>query len=337
MQARHVAYGLDLRCAFALPGMGRAETERAVADKLPSLALELVGLGEIEEVWSGSEGLPEWTGQLGDGRSLAIERGVCGDVLFTYGNRARFRLDASHKRLECAPLRSGLHWQQVLLGRVLPNVAIVRGYEALHASAVDSPEGVIAVAAPSGAGKTTLALELMGRGWPLFADDVLTLSEGPAGVLAHPGTPHMNVAMGSSETLLAPGEVEAETAPTDGGTVPEQFGATLGVLAGERWIAVREAAREPRPVRIVCLLERSPGLPLQGRVVPSSPLPLAPYMLGLLGGPERERRRFACYAELMSGATLVRLTCDPGVAPADLADQVERALERRPVLVGGAT
>ncbi len=316
MRMRHVAYGLDLHPSFPLVGM-RAGGQ----DGLPSLALELLTPAELEDAWSGPDGPPEWTGRLGDGCSLTIERGAHGDVLFTYGDRARFRLDASHERLDCAPLHTGLHWQQALLGRVLPNVAIMRGYEALHASAVDSPEGVVAVAAPSGMGKTTLALELLGRGWPLFADDVLTLGDGPEGAQAHPGSPHMNVADGL-------------TAAID----PEQLGATLGRLAGERWIAVHRTADEPRPVRLVCLLERGPDLHLESWILPSNPLPLAPYMLGLAGDAERERRRFARYADLMSTASLMRLTCDTNDRPADLADLIEQALTRRPVLaVGGAS
>jgi hypothetical protein len=314
MHTSHVAYGLDLRCSFPLPGM-----PAAAADGLPRLALELLPPAELEDAWSGPEGSPAWTGRLGDGCELKIERGVGGDVLFTYGDRARFRLDASRERLDCAPLRSGLHWQQALLGRVLPNVAIMRGYEALHASAVDSPEGVVAVAAPSGMGKTTLALELLGRGWQLFADDVLTLGEGPAGVWAHPGTPHMNVPEGPSASFAA-----------------QELGATLGVLADECWIAVAETAPRPRPVRMVCLLERGPGLRLEGRELPSSPLPLAPYMLGLAGDTERKRRRFIRYADLMGDATLMRLTCETTGRPADLADLIEQALvDRSELAVGG--
>ncbi|MFI5003840.1 MAG: hypothetical protein ACHQE6_02380 [Solirubrobacterales bacterium] len=313
---RHAAYGLDLHASFPLLGM-----QAGGRDDLPALTLELLAPAELEDAWSGPDGPPEWTGRLGDGCSLTIERGARGDVLFTYGDRARFRLDAPHERLDCAPLRTGLHWQQALLGRVLPNVAIMRGYEALHASAVDSPEGVVAIAAPSGMGKTTLALELLGRGWPLFADDVLTLGDAPEGVRAHPGSPHMNVADGP-------------TAAID----PEQLGDTLGRLAGERWMAVHRTAGEPRPVRLVCLLERGPDLSLESQILPSNPLPLAPYMLGLAGDAERERGRFARYADLMSTASLMRLTCDTNDRPADLADLIEQTLTRRPVpAVGGAS
>jgi hypothetical protein len=308
MHARHVAYGLDLHASFSLAGMPAAS-----ADGLPTLTLERVGPAELEEQWSGAEGPPLWTGLLGDGYTLTIEQGRDGDTLFGYGDRARFRLDPTHTLLACAPLRMGLHWQRVLLGRVLPNVALMRGYEALHASAVDSPEGVVAVAGPSGMGKTTLALELLRRGWLLVADDVLTLGEGPEGVWAHPGSPHVNVADGP-----------AATAST------RALGATLGHLAGERWIAVHAAAEGPRPVRMVCLLERAPGRPLAGRAESATPLPLAPYMLGLAGDAERERRRFERYADLMSTAQLMRLSCDTDERPADVADLIERALGEQP-------
>ncbi len=313
MHARHVAYGLELLASFPLLGM------RAGCDEdLPSLMLELLAPAELGDRWSGNGGPPEWTGQLGDGCSLTIEHGVRGDTLFTYGDRARFRLDANHERLECGPLGTGLDWQRVLLGRVLPHVAILCGYEALHASAVESPEGVIAVAGPSGMGKTTLALELVERGWPLFADDVLALGEGPEGVQAHPGPPHMSVAETTLEAIGC-----------------EQVGATLDQLPGERWIAVNTAGEHARPVRMICLLERGPGRVLEHRILPPNPLPLVPYMIGFADGPERARRRFARYADLAGTATLLTLTCDVADPPAALAELIERALDEQPALIAG--
>jgi|HubBroStandDraft_6_1064221.scaffolds.fasta_scaffold61740_3 hypothetical protein len=313
LRARYFAYGLDLHTSFSLAGMRTGS-----GDGLPSLALERVTPAELGDAWSGPSGPPEWTGQLGDGCTLTIERGTGGDVLFSYGDRARFRLDAPQERLDCAPIRMGLHWQQALLGRVLPSVALMRGYEALHASAVDSPEGVVAIAAPSGMGKTTLALELVGRGWPLFADDVLAFGDGPEGVQAYPGSPHMNV---------------AESPP--GAIDPELVGATLGRLAGERWMAAHATTERSRPVRLICLLERGPNHSLESRALPSTPLPLTPYMLGLEGDIERERRRFERYSDLVSAASLVRLTCGSSDRPSDLADLIEQALVERPVLTAG--
>lgn len=316
MKTRYVAYGLALCSSFRLPGMVPTGAER-----LPALALELVTPSELEAAWSGPDGALAWRGRLGDGSELTIERGVAGDHLFTNGDRAWFRLDSSGRSLTCAPRRSGLGWQRTLLTKVLSSISVMRGYEALHASAVDSPWGAVAVAAPTGMGKTTLALELMRRGWPLLTDDVLALAAAPEGVMALPGTPHMNVAATPPDGLAA-----------------DEIGPTLGILAGERWVPASRTAREACPVRAICLLERGQGLSLDVRVLPPNPLPLAPYILGLPGDVERERRRFELYADLMGSATLMRLTCDVTVRPLDLADLIEQALADRSVAlaVGGA-
>src|SRR5450759_3777566 len=156
----YIAYGLALRSSFRLPGMVTTDEEG-----LPPLALELVTPAQLAAMWSGPDGMPVWRGCLGDGSDLTIERGTAGDLLFANGDRARFRLDPSVRSLSCAPRRAGLDWQRTLLTKVLSSIAVMRGYEALHASAVDSPWGAVAIAAPSGMGKTTLALELMARGW----------------------------------------------------------------------------------------------------------------------------------------------------------------------------
>jgi hypothetical protein len=313
MRTTYVAYGLQLHCSFELPGMP-AKSEAA----LPALSIERVSPPELDCTWSGSAGAAEWRGVLGDGCPLTIERGVGDDLLFTYADRARFHLDAARLTLLCAPAEDGLHWQQVLLGRILPNVGLERGYEALHASAVESPEGVVAVLAPSGMGKTTLATELMRRGWPLFADDVLVLRADADGLRAHPGAPLMNVAVRGT----GDGEQDAP-------------GRTLAVLAGERWVAAENASEGDRPVRMVCLFERGSGLALEAQCLRPSPLPLSPYMLGLPGDYERERSRFSLFADLVDCAELVKLTCSTDDSPAELADLLENTLHSPATLTAG--
>jgi hypothetical protein len=333
---RHAAYGLDLLASFPLPGMpgvaGREspDSPAAAADELPALALELCKPAELQDAWSGSSEPPQWRGRQGDGLDLALERGAAGDVRFSYGerapsddDRARFLLHTGMGHLDCAPTQSDLSWQRVLIGKVLPAIAVLCGYEALHAAVVDSPAGVVAIMAPSGMGKSTLALELLRRGWPLFADDQLTLDRGAGGVRAHPGTPHMNLATDLPD-----------------GIDPQALGATLGILAGERWLAAHATTRRPRPVRALCLLERGPGLPLQAATLAASPLPLAPYVLGLESDTARLGSRFGLYADLMESATLVRLTAGLEHRPAQLADVLERTLlaqapPGRPELVAG--
>jgi hypothetical protein len=318
MNTFYLAYGLRLCSTFPLPGM------RAVADagaELPALAIAARDPDALAGGWNGAGAQLEWSGRQGDGRELTIELGAGGERLFSYGELARFLLDAPMRRLACAPLAPGLDWQRVLLGKVIPAIAVMRGYEALHAAAVDSPAGVVAIMAPSGAGKSTLALELLRRGWPLFADDVLTLSGDGATVSAHPGTPHMNLA--------------AE--PPDG-IEPRELGETLATLAGERWLAAARtsAAGRARPVRMLCLLERGPRLELALEALPANPLALAPYTLGLSSDPQRLRSRFDLYADLLGSAALVRLGAGADDRPAALADLIEQALVDQPQPLTGA-
>ncbi len=310
METLHAAYGLRLACSFPLPGMTIATQ---ASDGLPLLALELREPGQLERAWSGASGPVEWRGRQGDGRDLVIERGADGDVLFRYGELARFRLDAPMRRLECAPSREGLEWQRALIGKVIPSVSVMLGYEALHAAALDSPDGVVAIMGASGAGKSTLALELLRRGWPLFCDDVLALSRADGAVLAHPGTPHMNL----DRTL--PGAIGSR-----------ELADTLGILADERWLAVHDVAGEERPVRMLCLLERRAGLSLGIHSLSESPLALAPYMLGLSIDPERQRSRFDLYAELTATAMLVSLTAGLEHPPHELADLLKQVLACKP-------
>lgn len=59
---------------------------------------------------------------------------------------------------------------------VRPFFLQVQGYEVLHASAVQTPEGVIAFCGFSGDGKTTIAYGLARKGHALWADDAVVLA-----------------------------------------------------------------------------------------------------------------------------------------------------------------
>jgi hypothetical protein len=65
---------------------------------------------------------------------------------------------------------------------VIPVVMLARGYEAVHASAVLTGEGVVAFCARSGTGKSSLALSLAVRGATLWADDTVALMPDAGGV-----------------------------------------------------------------------------------------------------------------------------------------------------------
>lgn len=297
------AFGLRLRSDFFLPGMGEREGEG-----LPAVTLSLVSPERLDRAWSGGLARHPWRGRLGDGKDLTIEWGHAGDLLFNYGGGARFRLDADRETVECAPGEvATLVWQRVLLSRVLPAVGLACGYEALHAGAVETAAGVVAIAAPSGMGKSTLAAELMRRGASLFADDVILLEDQGSAVVAYPGTPHMNYSENERQS--------------------DELGIVLGTLAGESWVSALDYASEPRSLTAIAFLDRAPGLALAVEWLDPNPLALAPFMLGLPDEEEgREANRFALYSDLVGETRLLRLTAAPDRGPAELAEVLEDAL-----------
>jgi hypothetical protein len=301
----YAGFGLRLRSAFALPG-----TASRGSASLAPLELELESAAELDSAWSGPASPGVWRGKLGDGEDFTVRWGVAGDLLFGYGERARFRLDPERARLGCAPRdRAALDWQRVLLSRVLPNVSLAQGREALHASAVETPAGVVAIAAPSGMGKSTLAIAVAGRGGRLFADDTVVLERTGATIAAHPATPHATVPVAGPE------------APAG------SLGPVLAELGEERWIALDEACEEPRELAAVVLLERGAGQRLEAEPLAASPLVLAPYMLGLPDEQEqRAAERFSLYSDLVDAVPLLRLSGDLAGSPAAFAETLESAL-----------
>lgn len=299
MATHQSAFGLKLHGPLSLPGLQEAETE------LPDLRLQLVGPDELNAAWSGAATPGSWRGTLRDGVELTIRWGRGGDLLFGYGEEARYLFDPGAACLFCAPVEPGsLSWQRVLLSRVLPIVAVAIGHEALHAAAVQTPVGVVTVAGASGAGKSTLAAELVRRGHRLVADDVLVVGHGPDGVVAFPGGAHLS---------LAPGEEGALGAEV------------LGELGGKLWAVVADAAREPAPVAAIVLLERGEG-PVEAEELPASPLMLAPFMLGLPDEEGRDGERFALYADLVEEGRLLRLRGAAEAPVGEFAAALERAL-----------
>jgi hypothetical protein len=299
------AFGLQLEASFPLPGV------RAAGDvDLPTLGVELVDHIELERRWSGDATEPDWVGLLGDGHELRLERGSAGDRLFSYGERARFHLAADEMTLCCASLDDGLDWQRALLDKVIPTVSVLRGYEALHASALETPHGAVALLAPSGTGKTTLALELLARGCTLIGDDILVLSEAEEGVLANPATPHMNLEPEAAERVAWEGLVEP-----------------LARLGDEEWVIARRCATEAQKLSAVFLLARRPRGSRRLRALAPSPLRLAPYMLGVRADAGRRRDRFGLYGTLASQAALFELSFTSEDSPEALAETILHAVE----------
>jgi hypothetical protein len=69
---------------------------------------------------------------------------------------------------------------------VMPLALQAQGREVLHASAVRADDGVLALCATSGTGKSTIARGLSGRGHPLWADDAVCFETSDSTVEALP-------------------------------------------------------------------------------------------------------------------------------------------------------
>jgi hypothetical protein len=311
------AFGLSLR--FETPPPGAWEARPLREPSFPSLQISSVTAQAVEHSWSGLQAIG-WEGVI-DGAPFVVERGIAGDHRFVHGahpeesgaysdeTRAVHHLSADASVLQCAPSDPAEQsWWRVVLDSVLFTVALLQGYEALHAGAIATPDGVIAITAASGGGKSTLLSELLQRGLALMADDVLVLeSRGTEPPLAHPAAPLMTVPATRIPTL------RQESPPE-----------TISSLEQERWIAV-PVHPEPLPLKALVVLDRQPGSQLSGLHTSLQKIenPLAPLLGSLMDfprSPERQRTRFELASVLASRTALWRLTADLDTSPDVLAD-----------------
>ena len=304
------AFGLSLLANMSPPG---AWVPAPLAE--PSLHLQAATSAEIAECWSGLDAIG-WEGTI-DGAPFVVERGRAGDHRFVHGElpdqrgtpavgtRAIHHLSADAGMLRCAPADTAEEsWWRVMLDSVLFTVALLRGYEALHAGAIATPGAAIAIAATTGGGKSTLLSELLSDGWALMTDDVLVLeSRGEGAPLAHPGAPLMTV--------------PASTSPLPG--------APIASVGEERWVAVR-AHREAIPLGALVVLNRGSGLATSLHPARDPLAVLIGSLLRFPRVPERERTRFEMAGVIAAHVPIWELSADPSVSPSTLAGMLRAEL-----------
>jgi hypothetical protein len=290
--------------SFDLPGL-----RPATAGGHP-LTIQVVGDGEISAPDPTAQ--PIWRTRI-DGRPYAMWGGD--GYTMVHSGSAAYALSADLRTLRCSPVDAAdPGWRRFVLDTVLWSVSLLRGFELLHAAAVEGPAGVVAIAAGSGGGKSSVALELLRRGADLFCDDILALAPTPrGGVLAHPGPALMNLPV--------------DRAPDDSGAFRE-----LARFGDESWIVLPTGAATPRPVTAICLLERSPGATTELRPIEATGLHLLPHSLGFDHLDDRPRARFELFSTL-AAAPILSLTADPDASPAVLADMLEPLLAPTPAAI----
>ena len=135
-------------------------------------------------------------------------------------------------------------WQRLLVAQPLPLAATMQGLEPLHASAVTIAGQAVAISAPSGTGKTSIAMHLVARGSArLLTDDVLVVEPTSTGVRAHPGA-----------RLLSAHSHELDAVPAE---QRERLGTVLEV--GEKVYLRAKLDPQPRPLAALYMLLRQPA------------------------------------------------------------------------------
>ncbi len=314
------AFGLSLLADGPLPG---AWVQRSLAEPAPlterALQLQSASVAEIAGSWSGLDAIG-WAGTI-DGAPFVVERGRAGDHRFVHGEppdlrgapcagtRAIHHLSTDTGLLRCAPSHPAEpSWWRVVLDSVLFTVALLRGYEALHAGCIATPNGAVAIAATTGGGKSTLLSELLTHGLTLMTDDVLVLeSRGEDSPLAHPGAPLMTV--------------PASIVPLPG--------TPIASVGEERWVAV---AVHPQaiPLAALVVLNRRPGLATSLHRARDPLAVLIGSLLRFPRLPERERARFEVAGAIASRVPIWELSADPSVTPGTLASLLRAELVEPP-------
>ena len=234
--------------------------------------------------------------------------GADGDVLIRYGHRALFHLSADRRVLRCAPTeRDDPIWQRVLLDTVLWTVSLLRGYEQLHASAVQTDDGVVAFLAASGGGKTSLAAEFLRRGAVLYTDDILALDDGGPHVVGAPGPPVMNLPRHLVHELVGEGNVIAD------------FGE-------EQWVVVDRPPLAAQRLAALVVVDRAAGRQSGCSELEGTSLTLLPHAIRYPDVPSRRRRRFEICGRVAATTPVLHLTAEPSVSTGVLADLVEERI-----------
>jgi hypothetical protein len=194
---------------------------------------------------------------------------------------------------------------------VIPLALQVRGFEALHASAISSVTGTAAFCGVSGVGKSTLAFALSRRGYRHWADDAV--------VFTMEGTSALAVPIPFTSRLRAPAMLHF-------GTRPERRSPSPPVPAD---------GTSPVPLTSICILERweSASAPAPIRLERLSASTALAALLEhaycfTLEDQKRKQETLQHYLELVANVPIYRLTFVPDLKYlSQVQDEVERLFQ----------
>jgi hypothetical protein len=180
------AYGLAISSNADLPGLDAPSgSERTVRHRVVSTATLASAAGTRRRLLGGAgDGAERIEYEQCGGGAILIRGGPFGEHLVTgTGAEVLSAVEGADPAL----------WPGHVLGQALPLAASLNGLEVFHAGAIAVPGGVVALAGPSGVGKSTLVAALLAAGADFFADDVLAVEAQNGRLLAYPGTTTLGI------------------------------------------------------------------------------------------------------------------------------------------------
>jgi hypothetical protein len=194
---RSRAFGVELELRFPMPVLIATQASTGA----PDCRLELAAEEEIEVGWPREEA--QLRGLMSDGKAkFEIHEHARAGYLINSSRYGRFRVAHDGTHVRCAPTDpSDWYWWGVLIGQVLPLIAVLHRLEVLHASAVAINGRAFAFSGAPGAGKSTLAINLALGGAELLSDDVTALRADGERVIAEPGAALVNLRDDQAEQL----------------------------------------------------------------------------------------------------------------------------------------
>jgi hypothetical protein len=302
------AFGLEIDASFPVPGLA-ASTDRPSG---PETRVDLVPEDELDRDWPAGEARRVLEERFDDetepARTIDVHPSVGYRLFARHFGLARITPDGGG--VVCAPPGpAGWDWQRFLVGRILPWAAVLRGYEAFHASAVAIRGRAVAFVGESGAGKTSLALRLVAGGAEFMTDDVLAVEANGNGVRGHAG---------AGIASVRPAEREVIPAATW-----EGLGTVLG-HSGKTYVAL-PVAEGPRPLAAVYFLRTGDGARIEAlpKLDPRRLL-ASTFVLGIQT-PERLRNQLDVCAAIAGGVPAFDLRVT-GVDAGGLAQAVSQHL-----------
>lgn len=284
------------------------------------LKLRRVQARTLRDAWQQPSKDRLWRAMFPDGALVSVDQGAAGEHRILYDQRAggqalyelsadrqvvRWALEGSDAAGQHDDAQHNAAAQQFLLDTVLWWTAMMRGFELLHASAVTLAGQVLAVVGGTGAGKTSLAIELLDRGGGLFADDVLALRREPDGICIYPGPPVMNVPDAARE--------RAASWATPIASFSDQE---------ETWMAVDRTVGEPASLSALVVLDRTASSGLAIQRLACTPLSLMRWAWGVASTGARGRGCFETFADLAERVPAYHLSAHPEVPSHRIAELV---------------